>query len=219
MSLKYLVALLLFARLVEAHPLTENHPHGRIDWQQRTIEATTTQGALQILGSLRIDSHRILGDMFRQDPSIQHRLMALAKRDNNQIRISMSGETGVLSTILSQCFIQELAPTYPSPSVVTQLVIDARGTDFYPCLMPKMISESGKMIRMPSPHYSTWKTGLVTYVTTMPTKTNTQIHIKALRATGPFRGTLVLSADNIGKLEQIESDSHPLQMGRLIIVR
>ncbi len=220
MILKLMVFLIAIGHVLWATPLEERHPQGGIRWQDNIVEANSTANLIQILGSLRISSHRVLGDMLRQDPSLITQILARVTHKDRQLQIPISGEKSVLNIVLSRYFVEELAPLCEAvkASTVNRIVLDVRGVTFYPCLMPIIQSESGQRLSLPSPAYSTWTTGVVRYTSSMPTPTQGQLLITVKRVTGPFQGTLVISNQDMRTLAQLDTRYHLVTLGKIVVV-
>ena len=226
-----------------------------IDWenQQIIIETTgpqKTSTALQsmklsflvLLQSLRVDPHTVVGSLIEQDPALKDELETVF--DQGQIVefspkyirmiLPLYGEVGLAKNIFYKIFEPESTNKATlgknvsvSEASYTGLIVDARDTKMFPCLIPQLralksrnvIYSSQTVDFMFALYY-----GMCGYANSLaqakqdPRVGKNPLIIKAVSSEGPFRGTLNLEDSDILLLKQANIPLKFLEKAKVVFV-
>ena len=226
-----------------------------IDWEkeQVIIETTAPQKtatALQamklsflvLMQSLRVDPHTVAGTLIEQDPALKDDFESVFNQGQleefspKRVRmvIPLYSEVGLAKSIFYKVFehsdinkatiSKNIAVTEAS---YTGLIIDARNTKMFPCLVPQLRADKSREVIYSSQTVDFMFAmcyGMGGYASSIskakhdPRVGNNPLILKAVSSEGPFRSTINLDDADIRVLKQANIPLKFLEKAKVVFV-
>lgn len=220
----------------------------------RAAKKDAERNLLDIIQSVKVDSQTSLKDFIAKDIHIGASIDALVKKsvvidykylvnDVAEIRLRVPLYHELMTIILP--LAMEKSETYPTESIIsrtakalnmttsttpvihyTGVIIDARGSQMRPALMPKILDEQGRAVYGTANVDMQWarKEGMIGYTNDMKSLINNRrvkdnpLIIKALKTKGDEKSDLVISNADARQIRMMAEKTSVLKQCKVIVV-
>ena len=207
----------------------------------RAAQLDAMRNLLEVVQGVRINSSTVVRNSMVQDDEIRSNVEGMVKgaqivkeeylADGTFEIIMQMSLNGGFAQLVMPPEIMQVAPVKPVPPqpashVFTGMVVDARGLRAQPAMAPKILDENGREVygsATVSREFAVQE-GMSGYATDLtsalsnPRVSNNPLTVRGLRAVGPGRSDIVISASDASQLRSASENLSFLKQCRVMIV-